>query len=181
MNPEIVYCDAVEFYNPVHDIALPVVRAALAGNNIPVLEIPLIYQKAGELETFELQRVPESLSTQTVWVELTQQELDRKSATVKSGVYRMLFAQMGAVILEALPSRVAREQFLKGRSHLPSPAAEQVLRYEVRGKALKNAGAVQEAITFNAHYAPVFEALNGRDSRDGKYTVRPLIFNSVAR
>jgi len=28
--PEQVICDAVEFYNPVHDLSLPIVRAALA-------------------------------------------------------------------------------------------------------------------------------------------------------
>ncbi len=162
VNTEAVYCDAVEFYNPVHDIALPVVRAALAGNKIPVLEVPLIYQKAGSLEAFELQRVPESLSTQSVWMELSQEELDRKLATVQSGVYQMLFAQLGTAILEAFPSRAAREQFLKGRSNLPAPAPEQVLRYEVRGKALMSLGTVKEVITFNAHYAPVFEALCGR-------------------
>jgi hypothetical protein len=161
MIPETVYCDAVEFYNPVHDVALPVVRAALEGNSTRVLEVPLIYQKADVLEAFELQRVPESLSAQSFWVELTQEELDRKLATVKSGIYSTLFAQLGALILEAMPSRAAREVFLEGRSHLPSPAAEQVLRYEVRGKALKHSGTVREVITFAAHYAPVFEALVG--------------------
>jgi len=64
-----VYCDAVEFYNPVHDMALPVVRAAIAGRDIAILEVPLIYQKAGQIEAFELQRVPESLSSESVWVD----------------------------------------------------------------------------------------------------------------
>src|SRR5215210_8900742 len=40
------YCDAVEFYNPVHDIALPVVRCALAQIDLPIFEVPLVYQKA---------------------------------------------------------------------------------------------------------------------------------------
>jgi hypothetical protein len=106
--------------------------------------------------------VPESLSTQSVWVDLSDEELRRKIATLKSGIYQMLFAQLGADILSAMPSRAAQEQFLKGRTSLPSPAPEQALRYERRGKGLKDRGAVREAITFNAHYAPVFEALCGR-------------------
>ena len=31
LDGDAIYCDAVEFYNPVHDITLPIVRAALAG------------------------------------------------------------------------------------------------------------------------------------------------------
>jgi hypothetical protein len=161
LDGETVYCDAVEFYNPVHDIALPVVRASLASNHVPIFEVPLIYQKKGPVETFELQRMPESLSSQGICVELSQEELDRKIATIESGVYTMLFAQLGSAILDALPSRAGRENFLKGRSVLPSPAPEQVLRYEMRGRALKDAGAVRQVITFDRHYAPIFEALCG--------------------
>jgi hypothetical protein len=40
LGADTVYCDAVEFYNPVHDIALPVVRAALRGNDVPIIEVP---------------------------------------------------------------------------------------------------------------------------------------------
>jgi len=93
---------------------------------------------------------------------LSQDELERKRATVASGVYQMLFAQLGTIILEAMPRHAAREQFLKGRRALPSPAPEQMLRYEVRGRALEESAAVPEAITFQAHYAPLFEALCGR-------------------
>ena len=45
VRPTAIYCDAVEFYNPVHDITLPVVRAALRGfGDASVFEVPLIYQ-----------------------------------------------------------------------------------------------------------------------------------------
>jgi hypothetical protein len=161
LETETAYCDAVEFYNPVHDIALPIVRAALADSDTTVVEIPLIYQKVAPLETFELQRVPDSLSGQSVWVELSEEELERKIATLESGIYQALFAQLGPVILTAMQSRGAREQFLKGRATLPAPAREQVLRYERRGTALKELGAVREVITYDEHYVPIFEALCG--------------------
>jgi hypothetical protein len=161
LGADIVYCDAVEFYNPVHDIALPVVRAALGTNDVSILETPLIYQKAGSVETFELQHVPPSFSSRKICIALTQKELDQKTTTIESGVYRLLLEQLGGAILDALPSRGGHENFLKARSDLPSPCPEQVLRYEMRGKLLKDAGALSEVITFNTHYAPIFEALCG--------------------
>lgn len=161
LNGEEVFCDAVEFYNPVHDIALPVVRAALASNDVPIFEVPLIYQKTGSVETFELQRVPGSLSSQEICVELSREELNQKTATIEGGIYTMLFEQLGSTILDALPSSGGHEHFLKGRSSLPTPAPEQLLRYEMRGRLLKDAGVVREVITFDKHYAPIFEALCG--------------------
>jgi hypothetical protein len=161
LNGDEVFCDAVEFYNPVHDIALPLVRAALATNDVRIFETPLIYQKTGSVETFELQRVPPSLSSQEICIELSQEELNHKTATIESGIYKMLFEQLGSAIIDALPSRGGHEHFLKGRSDLPTPVPEQVLRYEMRGKLLKDAGVVPDVITFNKHYAPIFEALCG--------------------
>jgi hypothetical protein len=158
---EVVYCDAVEFYNPVHDITLPVVRAALATNDVGIFETPLIYQKTGSVETFELQRVPGSLSSQEICIELSQKELEQKTATIESGIYKMLFEQLGNAIPDALLRQGRHEHFLKGRSYLPTPGPEQVLRYEIRGKQLKDAGIVPEVITLKKHYAPIFEALCG--------------------
>jgi hypothetical protein len=165
---DAVYCDAVEFYNPVHDITLPIVRAALAGYDFPVFEVPLIYQKAGPVEAFELQHVPASLSNQSTCLKLTEEELAQKTTTVKAGVYTMLFARRGTILLDALPSRAGCECFLKARNTLPWPAPEQVLRYEMRGSLLKDAGAVREVITFAGHYAPIFESLCGESSMSQK-------------
>jgi hypothetical protein len=158
---DAVYCDAVEFYNPVHDIALPVVRAALTDDHLHVFEVPLIYQKTGPVEAFELQRVPESLSSQSISLTLSEEELNRKTTTIESGVYSMLFEQLGSTILAALPSHGGCESFLKGRSALPVPAPEQVLRYEVRGRQLKDARVVRDVITYTGHYVPIFESLCG--------------------
>ena len=59
----------------MHDITLPIVRAALAGDASPVFEVPLIYQKAGPVEAFELQRVPASLSDESTCLKLSDEEL----------------------------------------------------------------------------------------------------------
>lgn len=161
LDAETVYCDAVEFYNPVHDIALPVVRAALRGNDVPIIEVPLIYQTTAPEPKFELQHVPHSLSNRGIFVDLSPAELERKLTTINSGVYAMLFAQLGGAIRGAAGSRAEREAFLKARNKRPSPAPEQLLRYETRGNALRDAGEIRDVITFDRHYTPVFEALCG--------------------
>ena len=130
-----------------------------------MFEVPLIYQKSGPVEAFELQHVPASLSDQSTCLKLTEEELARKTTTVKAGVYTMLFEQLGTMLLAALPSRGGCECFLKARNTLPRPAPEQALRYEMRGNLLKDTGAVREVITFAGHYAPIFESLYGESSR----------------
>jgi hypothetical protein len=155
-----IYCDAVEFYNPVHDMTLPVVRAALHGfGDVPVFEVPLIYQKASPPDSFELQRVPPSLEARSVSVDLTREELAKKLSVVHADVYGALFTQLAPLILQALPARAGREQFLKARTELPKPEPDQMLRYDRRGLALKSSGAVSEAIAYQRHYAPMYSAL----------------------
>ena len=39
-----VSCDSVEFYNPIHDLSLPIVRAAVPRTAVRVFEIPLVHQ-----------------------------------------------------------------------------------------------------------------------------------------
>src|SRR5207247_1574969 len=56
---QVVLCDAVEFYNPVHDLSLLVVqRAARRWPGLAVFEVPIIYQRPGAGESYEVQRLP---------------------------------------------------------------------------------------------------------------------------
>jgi hypothetical protein len=71
---------------------------------------------------------------------------------------------MGTILIDAVPLRAGCECFLKARNTLPSPAPEQVLRYETRGILLKDAGEVRDVITFAGHYTPIFESLCGESS-----------------
>jgi hypothetical protein len=159
---EAIYCDAVEFYNPVHDMALPIVRAALNGREeLPVYEVPLVHQRASDLG-FEMQRVPHALDSEAIWSELTDAEFSRKVDTLRAGTYRALLDQMGEIIFAALPERGRREQLLPARKRLPKPAPDQFLRYDERGRELKSTGQVREAIVYGDHYAPMFACLTGR-------------------
>jgi hypothetical protein len=160
LHPEEIYCDAVEFYNPVHDITLPVVRAARRGSNgVAVFEVPLIYQKAAGPDSFEMQRVPPSLEPYSVSVMLSEAELARKLAVLRGGIYETLFNQMGPLILDAVATRAPREQFMTARQTIPKPQPDQALRYDRRGLALQASGAVRAAITYREHYVPMFASL----------------------
>jgi hypothetical protein len=71
--PEQILCDAVEFYNPVHDLALPALYAALGRNrNLAIFEVPLIYQTAATHETYEIQRFPPSRRDRQIVFRLNQ-------------------------------------------------------------------------------------------------------------
>lgn len=161
LRPRTVYCDAVEFYNPVHDITLPVVRSALAGRAATVLEIPLVHQRSAPDGGYELQRVPAALAAEAVVTELTDAELAEKIATLNSGVYRTLFAALGDFILKSVPTHARHEQFLAARRELPAPASGQAIRYDRRGRELLARGAVSRAITYRDHYVPVYRGLTG--------------------
>jgi LmbE family N-acetylglucosaminyl deacetylase len=160
LHPEEIYCDAVEFYNPVHDMTLPVVRAACReSNDVAVFEVPLIYQRAAALDSFELQRVPPSLEPHSVSITLSEEELARKLAVLRGGIYQTLFSQMGPLILDAVATRAPREQFMTARQTLPEPEPDQALRYDRRGLALQASGAVRAAIGYREHYVPMFASL----------------------
>ncbi len=160
LHPDEIYCDAVEFYNPVHDMTLPVVRAAgRAGDGVAVFEVPLIYQKAAGPDSFELQRVPPSLEPYSESVKLSEAELARKLAVLRGGIYETLFSQMGPLILDAVATRAPREQFMTARQTIPEPEPDQALRYDRRGLALQASGAVRAAIGYRAHYVPMFASL----------------------
>jgi hypothetical protein len=62
VQPEQIFCDAVEFYNPVHDVTLPIVkRAARVLPRAQLFEVPLVYQLPGPAEQYSVQRVPAAL------------------------------------------------------------------------------------------------------------------------
>ena len=95
IRPSEIYCDAIEFYNPVHDMALPIVRAALgAREDVAVLEVPLIYQERSEPDSYALQQIPPSLAHLSVSVMLTGVELDRKMAFSAAAAIRLCFGSL---------------------------------------------------------------------------------------
>ena len=102
--PDEVLCDAIEFYNPVHDLSLPIVRAALGDTGtLPVFEVPLIYQTSASDEVYEVQRWPASRRADQIEIRLSEQELAVKT-TARDRIYTSLVTQMGPVVAALPPS-----------------------------------------------------------------------------
>ena len=79
--PDQIFCDAVEFYNPVHDITLPLVlRASAAAPRAEVFEVPLVYQTLAAGEHYEIQRMPPESARRPFRYYLTLQELSRQNS-----------------------------------------------------------------------------------------------------
>lgn len=152
-----VFCDSIEFYNPLHDVALPITLAALGRSAAPVFEVPLIHQRKADAEVYEVLRSPQSLWGDCINTKLTNEEHDVKRAAFN--IYTSLAAQLGKDNVDLAVSRASEEQFLKARGKLPEPAIDQVLRYEWRGKKLQDMGLVKETITYDDHYVPLVKAI----------------------
>ncbi len=158
LTPAQVLCDAVEFYNPVHDIAMPVALAAY-GNGESVFEIPLVYQVAGEgPEQYAIQRVPPECWNQQVFVSLTDDELK-----MKRDAFDSVYSILKDVVMNGLrcaPDDVVRQESLvHARYPLRSPEPTCAIRYDWRAKKLLAEGKVKEAITHEGHYVPLVESL----------------------
>jgi hypothetical protein len=160
--PSRVLCDAVEHYNPVHDLSLPIVLRALrrAGpttGDTPVFEVPLIHQvQSAKGEVYAVQR-PAATGPSDVWLELTPDEVAAKR-TARSGVYTLLAAQLGPIIGDLSDDHLAREVVIPAGS--PTRHARGVLRYEWRAERLRAEGTIERAITFEEHFLPVASSLD---------------------
>lgn len=157
--PDQVLCDAVEFYNPVHDMSLPIVRAALDGSGtLPVFEVPLIYQTAASDEAYEVQRWPDSRRADQLEIRLSRRELAVKT-TARDTIYTSLVAQLGPVVAALPPTHLALEVLAPARSRLPEPGVDGALRYERRARLLATRGEITIEITYRDHYLPVASSL----------------------
>jgi hypothetical protein len=158
VRPEQVLCDAVELYNPVHDMTLPIVDAALAGCDAEVLEVPLVWQRAGDGESYVIQRVPPARRATRLEARLTDDELDAK-VHAREHVYTLLRGQMGPPLTGLPPSYLAQEEVMPRDGAFPTPGADVALRYEWRAHRLRERGEVDRVITLRDHYVPVTSAL----------------------
>jgi len=159
IGPEQVLCDAVEFYNPVHDLSLPIVLAALAdAGGVAVFEVPLLYQVPGDTERYAVQRMPASRAADSTVVQLTEAELNAKLAA-RDEVYSLLREQLGPVLGLLPDAHFACEEIAAAPAALPVPDGERVLRFEWRGKLHQQSGAVDRVITYAEHYLPVAASL----------------------
>jgi LmbE family N-acetylglucosaminyl deacetylase len=155
VSPDRILCDAVEHYNPIHDMALPVtlLAARRALSKADILAVPLVYQASGTPERYVYQRaLPEDLDAETGFP-LSAEEGAAKVAAL-SGIYTALMGQM-AIPPEAVEECCRVERLVRPRSPLTVPGPGCAVRYDRRGAEAVAAGRVREAITHRAHYLPL--------------------------
>jgi hypothetical protein len=160
LRPEQLFCDAVEFYNPVHDVTRPIVeRAAASLGPCEVFEIPLVYQEPAADERYVVQRVPQAMSASRLRFSLTDDEADAKGRA-RDAIYSNLRDGLGPDLFAVPRPHFAIEE-IAAATRLPDDPAStgRVLRYEWRANRLLAEGAIDRAITYRGHFLPVARAL----------------------
>jgi hypothetical protein len=157
LKPDQIFCDAIEYYNPVHDIIAILVDAARQGmQNIPVFRVPLVYQISGS-DDYEIQRVPSALSNRCATLTLSDVEVARK-CKARDEIYLNLRDQAGGDFMGLSPRHAAREEVeLHGPIQLLPGQDGRRLRYEWRANLLQEQGSVERVITFEDHFLPLFQ------------------------
>lgn len=151
-----VICDAVEYYNPVHDMTLPIVAHSKGEDWSDVFEIPLIFQKSGGGEKYEVQSAPSS-NHEAIAIILTEQERASKLRGLNE-IYGILRETLGALLLGAKHA-LEREVLIPAADPLRTPPADVEVRYERRAKELKSAGKVEDEIR-RSHYVETVAGLS---------------------
>jgi hypothetical protein len=154
-----VVCESIELYNPLHDITLPIVRAAASGLEVEIVEFPLIAQEPGDAsrgERYRVQRFPDT--TGAVSMTLGAAEAATK-LDARDRHYTILGRTMGAVLSRVPDASTATEWFRPARAEMPEPGISHVLRYEWRAQLLRERGVIERMITFREHFLPFVEAM----------------------
>lgn len=151
-----ILCEGVELYNPLHDITLPIVRAATRGLAIEILEFPLIAQEPAPGERYRVQRLPAArIGTE---LRLTAGEHAAK-LRARDVHYLSLRRQLGPVLDGLDREHSAVEFFAPAQGELPTPGRQHVLRYEWRARLLKERREIDRVITYRDHFLPLVAAL----------------------
>jgi len=159
VEPREILCESVEFYNPLHDLTLPLATAAARHRpGVAMLEFPLIAEIPDSGGRFRVQRPPVSRESAAETFELTPEELTAKRAAAAQS-YPSLRRQMGELLDGISSEHASRELYLRAASELPEPGVEHALRYEERGQSLQKEGVVERVITFRDHFLPAIDAL----------------------
>jgi len=155
--PRQVICESIELYNPLHDITLPIVRAAATGlSDIDILEFPLIAQEPSTGEHYRVQRFPRD--REMFSITLDSAELDAK-LHARDLQYPTLRRSMAGVLDGVSRDSAGTEVFGRAMERIPVPDLDHALRYEWRGRLLQERGDVETVITFADHFVPLTAAL----------------------
>jgi hypothetical protein len=158
VRPQQILCDAVEFFNPVHDITLPIVLGAL--KSLPriysaekIYEVPLIRQEPDG--TYAVQSVPRNRRDGEVGIDLTEEEARTKGLAWRD-VYLLLAKQMRPIVGD-LPA--PRREAVCLRAEFIAPGSGQRMRYEERARELYREKKVPQPILYDKHYVPVVKGI----------------------
>ena len=159
IQPDVICCDAVEFYNPVHDVTVPIVRAALGpGHKVELFEVPLVYEEEGPGEVYHIQRVPPAFADRRVAYDLTPEQLDKKESA-RNAIYTNLRDQAGPEFMQLSREHLGHEEIFRSSVGPVEPGQGRKLRYEWRAQLLQSQGSISEVITYAGHYVPAMAAL----------------------
>ena len=148
---DAIFCDAVEFYNPVHDMALPI--ASRPGDAVPLFEIPLIQQD----DARGIRMLTAPAGVEAFDYPLSDAQVAKKLAflgEIYTNLNRYLAGLDGAAAGYAL-----HEGYFLARRLPIAPPADGEIRYDQRGKLLVQSGQYVEAITYAGCYLPLVTAL----------------------
>lgn len=154
--PEQILCDAVEYYNPVHDMTLPIVSNADGASWDGIFEVPLIYQRPDG--SFGVQTAPESQLDRVEFL-LTEEESASKRNALEN-IYTILRDMLGQVLLSC-PAALQKETIFPATTPMRWPDPGRFLRYERRGKELMADGKVPSEITHAYHFILLAAHLTG--------------------
>ena len=138
---------------------LPLTLAAVhrLGTSIPVYEIPLVFQRSeGSPYSFQQARPDWDGVVQTT--RLTHQETGAKLVAGREN-YTILNTQLGGAFDAITVEQASVETFMGPVSGIPSIPEGQPLRYEWRARKLMAEGAIDEMITYRAHFQPIADHL----------------------
>jgi hypothetical protein len=158
--PDQIFCDAVEFYNPVHDITLPLVlHATAAAPRAKIFEVPLVYQTLATAQHYGIQRIPPESARRPFRYHLTSQEL-RAKIHARDEIYLSLRDQAGPEFSAVTAEHLAIEETAAAGDPFAWPhATGRELRYEWRARLLKQQGVIDEIITRADHFIPTVQGL----------------------
>ena len=154
-----VVCESVEFYNPLHDMTLPIVWAAARGlPGIQIWEFPLIAQLPDTGERYRVQRMAPDRARDVVNIELTPDELATK-LDAKTHIYACLRSQLGSVADELDERHLAVEYFARAKAPYREPGEQDCVRYDWRARHLLEKGEIKRVISQSEHVRPMVAAL----------------------
>ncbi|HEX9809997.1 MAG TPA: hypothetical protein VGC25_10415 [Alphaproteobacteria bacterium] len=159
IRPDRVFCDAIEFYHPMHDLAVPLVLRAvrLSGVEAEIFEVPILAQ-GGPSQRCRLQTVPEYRAS-----DLKLFELDDGTAAAKLAVARDIYLHVKGYLKERAGIDVERltvadvrtERFIGPVRRICVPASPEAIRYQWRGAMLRDQGTIKDVIRHDRHYLPI--------------------------